>query len=76
MNINSSRYLVRILPAGATALSVARISAHTMKLASYMNINSTKYVVRILPVSAMAMSVARIWADTMEVGLELEHKQY
>ena len=75
MNINSSRYLVRILPAGATALSVARISAHTMKLASYMNINSTKYVVRIFPVGATALSVASIWADTMKFGLVYEYKQ-
>ena len=75
MNANSTKYVTKILPSGATALSIAGISADTMKLASYMNINSTKYVVRIFPVGATALSVASIWADTMKFGLVYEYKQ-
>ena len=52
--------MARILSAGAMALLVTRISADTMKLASYMNMNSSEFMTRILSAGATALSDARI----------------
>ena len=76
LNVSRAKCLVRILSAGAIALSVARKWSDTMTFGLVLNIDSNKCVARILPAGTMALSVARISADTMKHGLVYAYKQY